>query len=49
LALEKAKTQEIPKGFFAYGTAHLICDQLYQKTIVQGLKELGWDVEVDSL
>ncbi len=50
LAMEKVKFENtVPKGFFPYGTSHLLEHKLHSKTIVQGLTELGWDVEPDSI
>jgi hypothetical protein len=51
LALEKARdpTAGIPKGFFAYGFAHLFCDKIYPQTMESGLQALGWEIEHENL
>ena len=51
LALEKSKDQnmETPKGFFAYGFAHIFCDKVYRQTMITGLRELGWEVEPELI
>ena len=48
-SLEKAAVNgdQIPLGFFAYGAAHML-DKSYHKTVVQGLKELGYDIQFNS-
>jgi hypothetical protein len=46
-ALERVKrdsSEEIPKGFFGVGLAHVICDQEYSPTIVEGLAQLDWNL-----
>lgn len=49
-SLEKAAIDgQIPLGFFAYGCAHML-EEGYPKTVVQGLRDLGYEVDriVDS-
>ncbi len=45
-SLEKAAIDRdpIPLGFFAYGIAHML-DASYPKTVVQGLIDLGYDLQ----
>ncbi len=45
-SLEKAAIpgEPIPLGFFAYGSAHML-DAGYPKTLVQGLRDLGYEVQ----